>query len=104
MAEHTPAPWKVAHRKGSIVVRGPATECIAVIPTPAWDGYGISNPEEANANARLIAAAPDLLEALKRQQANIRHWIETGVPATPEESKSISDQIDAAISKATVTP
>lgn len=55
---------------------------------------------ECGANANLIAAAPDLLAALKRQQANISHWLETGIPATPEESKSISGQIDAAIAKA----
>jgi hypothetical protein len=51
-------------------------------------------------NKRLIAAAPLMLKALKRQQANIKRWLETGIPASAEESKSISDEIDAAIEAA----
>jgi hypothetical protein len=38
-----------------------------------------------------------MLAALKRQQANIRRWMDTGVPADAEESRSISKQIDKAI-------
>jgi hypothetical protein len=52
------------------------------------------------ANTDLIVAAPEMYAALKRQQDNIRRWLATGVPATEEESKQISDQIDAAIAKA----
>jgi hypothetical protein len=52
---------------------------------------------DQEANAHLIVAAPKMLAALKRQQANIRRWLETGEPATTEESKAISDEIDAAI-------
>lgn len=36
-------------------------------------------------------------EALERQRANIEHWISTGKAASPEESKSIYDQICAAL-------
>jgi hypothetical protein len=54
----------------------------------------------ANRNAKLIAAAPDLLSACKRQIANIERWLETGAPASPEESKSIYDQMVAAVAKA----
>lgn len=46
------------------------------------------------------AAAPDLLAALKRQRDNIDRWRATGEPAGPDESKSIYDQICAAIVKA----
>lgn len=56
--------------------------------------------DDTDADARLIAAAPDMLAALLRQQANIRRWMETDIPADAEESKSISDQINAAIAKA----
>jgi hypothetical protein len=38
-----------------------------------------------------------MLAALRRQQANIKRWLATGVPASPEESESISDQIDDAV-------
>lgn len=38
-------------------------------------------------------------EALERQRTNIEHWIETGKAASPEESKSIYDQICAALNQ-----
>jgi len=58
---HTPGPWKVFWAKGhQHMFIGIGTE----------DGEGItsiwrSNSEEAAANARLIAAAPELLAALQ---------------------------------------
>ena len=62
-AAHTPGPWVGISelRKGGIARIKPAYTdgfCIAIIPV----GNLISIRE---ANARLIAAAPDLLEALK---------------------------------------
>ena len=41
-----------------------------------------------------------MLAALKRQQANIRRWLETGIPADADESRAIAEQIDAAIKTA----
>ena len=38
-----------------------------------------------------------LTAALERQRANIEHWLETGEPASSEESKSIYEQICAAL-------
>lgn len=38
-----------------------------------------------------------LTAALERQRANIERWIETGEPASPDESKSIYEQICAAL-------
>ena len=52
-------------------------------------------------HTRLMAAAPDLYEALERQRANIEHWLETGEPASTDESRSIYEQIVAALTKAT---
>ena len=58
MSKHTPGPWSVDAIETTLV-RGP-------------DRYPIADPErhfreitECEANARLIAAAPDLLAALK---------------------------------------
>ena len=45
-------------------------------------------------------ALPDMLEACKVQVANIERWLETGVPANPEESRSIYEGMKAAIAKA----
>lgn len=57
-AKHTPGPWK---RTGALTVRGGALgRLIAKV-----DGGGSINSEEIYANTRLIAAAPDMLEALK---------------------------------------
>lgn len=55
MSEHTPGPWRRS----------------AGIPQRIWGFYleapsGESVNQTAEANARLIAAAPDLLEALRR--------------------------------------
>lgn len=43
----------------------------------------------------------EMLAALRRQRLNIEHWLETGIPAGPEESKGIYEQIVAAVESAT---
>jgi hypothetical protein len=60
-ATHTPGPWRAmsvstAGAFGSRSVYGPNTAHVAEV----WNG-GTRDPEVAAANARLIAAAPDLL-------------------------------------------
>lgn len=62
--KHTPGPWRVGDAGNTVF--GPKTAhpspvsiCTISGPTPRI------NPEEKRANARLIAAAPDLLEALE---------------------------------------
>lgn len=82
--KHTPGPWALAHPYGEvqegcegavicevdrlfgapITVRGTKAEMKTV------DGHDW----EATANARLIAAAPDLLEALKGQLSDIEDY------------------------------
>ena len=58
MSNHTGGPWRV-HKRWHIL--GYDDTCVAnVVP---WDTSGCR--EEDHANARLIAAAPELLEALK---------------------------------------
>lgn len=52
-AQHTPGPWGEDDRK-VILLRG-----------ASWLGFAHWDDETAIANARLIAAAPDLLEALR---------------------------------------
>ncbi|KFC62729.1 hypothetical protein FF80_03296 [Devosia sp. LC5] len=51
--------------------------------------------------AAMSASLKGAREALKRQKANIEHWLETGEAASPEESKSIYDQICAALPNTT---
>ena len=70
MSKHTPGPWRVqpyTWQRGNVSVfaprfgRAPYGACVA--HTPCSDGVG--GADGALANARLIAAAPELLEALK---------------------------------------
>tara|TARA_R110000868_G_scaffold263743_2_gene522389 strand:- start:2007 stop:2321 length:315 start_codon:yes stop_codon:yes gene_type:complete len=61
---HTPGPWLVqAERNGTFTVwtRQPYTGSLATVIDE-----DINGPYPAKANARLIAAAPDMLEALRR--------------------------------------
>jgi len=53
---HTPGPWKVKH-KPHLAIYGPNGHLVALVQVPCgWD---------FNANARLIAAAPEILAALE---------------------------------------
>ena len=87
MSEHTKGPW-VAHEygspKGSFYVRGPNNERVV-------NGPSLTN----EFNARLIAAAPDLLEALQRL---VNCY---SVSSSRESRDSCWNQARAAIAKAT---
>ena len=60
MSKHTPGPWKIGAPppNGEQTIGTEAGMMVAVATT------GVGMEEETLANARLIAAAPDLLEAL----------------------------------------
>lgn len=63
---------------------------------PPWDAVPPIAAEEAKANARLIAAAPELLEALEKVRANKMVW--------PLLDTRTADAIKAAIAKAKGKP
>lgn len=88
--KHTPGPWKM-RRSGRISVAGFDICAIAALPVPG----GFSLNGEAFANAALIAAAPDLLEALRALRE--RHQIDD-----PHHAHlcDFCKQADAAIAKA----
>lgn len=56
---HTPGPWTIVGRE----INGPADSGVIVARLPEW-GILADGPDPAPANAALIAAAPELLEAL----------------------------------------
>ena len=65
MSKHTPGPWK-AHLDEAYVVTGPDRGRVAIM-THLKGAHGLGgrrSGDESAANARLIAAAPELLEAL----------------------------------------
>jgi len=90
---HTKGPWKVYFTKdgGKIIGIGDA------------EGAGVTDPhfglwssgEEQEANARLIAAAPDLLEACKAALSVIK----ANFPTEQSEFMAL-EKLDAAIAKA----
>ena len=66
MSKHTPGPWQIdwyiCREKGKELWRVPRSIGPACVDHDHWAGNHITVDA---ANARLIAAAPDLLEALK---------------------------------------
>jgi hypothetical protein len=81
--QHTPGPW--AYNEYTRTIRGPHNHWLATMDS--WDGA-----IDHAANARLIAAAPDLLAAL---QAVADYWAGGDVPEV------LDTQMRAAIAKAT---
>ena len=60
--KHTPGPWTVRDHGGYIEVETPDEPTVAHFGSLSFDG---ADHDWALANARLIAAAPELLAALK---------------------------------------
>lgn len=92
--KHTPGPWLVRQPGGTVVI------------TPSGDGRTFSEVartvsgslnSERHANARLIAAAPDLLEALTEALDSERRRRDAGETYVV----SVITQMEAAIAKAT---
>lgn len=96
MSKHTPGPWNVAETRLNYdtVIRGTKSEPIALVQI---SGY---SKVEGSANSVLIAAAPDLLNALQNLLVRFQHrrpgvWGESTEPVIAAR---------AAIAKATVEP
>lgn len=97
MSKHTPGPWELRGR----TVKGPHPRYEGELRTVASAQWSKGTwKDEAEANARLIAAAPDMLQALQEMIANCDRWLETGIPADAEESKRLYNQMAAALKKA----
>lgn len=56
-AQHTPGPWRIQGHDGDVKIIDSKGEALATVHCM----YGVDDPE-GHANARLIAAAPELLE------------------------------------------
>lgn len=97
--KHTSGPWKVADdltKDGTPIVRG-GRHNEAVCYSAVDRLLGEKGPSDVEmANARLIAAAPDLLEALK----TVRCFYENAKYLSGDE-EAILHEVRAAISRAT---
>jgi hypothetical protein len=92
MSKHTPGPWRIApasdYADGSLNVDADTRGYVCLA--------GFRDDPEARANARLIAAAPDLLEACKRILADI----DSNATLAFEIDGDALEALDSAITKA----
>lgn len=102
MSKHTPGPWTAERmfipsgekdRRSGFVVNGPDIGSLLVRICDIRCSPEVPF-EVAEQNARLIAAAPDLLSAARK----VAHIMRTG--ATPADARLVEQQLLAAIAKA----
>ncbi len=100
VAGHTPGPWVIRREiDGLTVLGGPNNEAIWCIA-----GYLPGGTGEMEANARLIAAAPDLLDALQGAIGALEFSQDYHRDLGNEDQAFAADRLDAAraaIAKAT---
>ena len=70
--KHTPGPWVWEHWQMGLTAQN-GTRVLAYYDYEGMSLYG-KTEDEQNANAHLIAAAPDLLEALGEAVSAIEWW------------------------------
>jgi hypothetical protein len=77
--QHTPGPWRTKRKNNPYNIRvGVDGLAVAYVPRPKW-GYDAPDTDEVSqANARLIAAAPELLECLQDLIEHIQKHDHTG--------------------------
>lgn len=98
---HTPGPWRVNKKVNTSVEQATAPQGMVLI-CQCEDPDGARLNKEDAANARLIAAAPELLEALQIAQQYVNVFLIRGEePLIGERLKDDSYKIIEAIQKAT---
>lgn len=101
MGNHTPGPWSVSSMMHlEDINKTSGTYGIKVSPNGHWiaklhplNGI-VESGDELRANARLIAAAPEMLDMLIELQESAQYWSEYDVPV------GIVDRLNVVISKA----
>lgn len=73
--QHTPGPWRIGSRPGYVACgQGDDSRTIAIVQPENCYADEVSQAHQTlMANARLIAAAPALLEALKKCKAAVEN-------------------------------
>ncbi len=96
MTQHTQGPWFIQHWDNfpdqTVISDETNTRCLAVIDKV---------DEQDEANARLIAAAPELLEALEKCLETMQWALSEGGNMTKYACQDLQDIIKDAIAKAT---
>lgn len=88
MSKHTPGPWKVDKRERETLITAAAMPYVAAVSSSLH-----GQPGTGEANARLIAAAPDLLDALQC-------YVMLYASLDTEGKQKLRDRAEAAITKA----
>ncbi|PZS88178.1 hypothetical protein [Stenotrophomonas maltophilia] len=88
MSKHTPGPWSYSkgERHNFFYIDSPSGDVVYVT--------GSLQPDHVEANARLIAAAPELLDLLERVTYHMEGGIRLEYPASPEESPQPASEWD----------
>lgn len=95
-AKPTPGPWEVEIFGDGSFTEVRVTSRYGIIATPAETGF---DPKKIEPNARLIAAAPDLLEALIAASHALKSY-RYGNTST-DLAREVAEECDVAIAKAT---
>ena len=93
--QHTPGPWTVDEPHQ--VFAESVGEYVAITKVEEWNALP---PNQVEANARLIAAAPCLLDALQ-ELTQIASVLEATCPGDSRAKENRMDRARAAIAKAT---
>lgn len=122
VASHTPGPWAqhpytsttkghceaTGHRPAfdyRDIVIGSGDTIVATVqshtmPYPQCGYPGVSDEGELEANARLIAAAPELLATMKSCDEAFADWQVGQIPGRPDDILALVTRLRAAIAKA----
>lgn len=97
-ATHTPGPWSIVEHSWSDTGIDSATDYVCLLRIdPSDEECEVAMSNRMAANARLIAAAPELLEACKSFSDHL-----TGPTAwTQDQEDALIERVHAAIAKAT---
>ena len=81
MSEHTPGPWELAWnvhgREDTALIRLNGSSLYAVADVTDLD-YPTGKPRYCLADLQLMAAAPELLDALKACRKQLAEWADAG--------------------------
>lgn len=94
MSKHTPGPWHIDKHKDGIFIHDKLAVYIASVTS--WGKKSEKMRIESEANAALIAAAPELLEACKKAYAVIELIRERGQGQFVHEGKALFQAISKA--------
>jgi len=101
-SSRTPGPWR---QSGSDPLRVIGGDGFRIIPVATCANLGVGRGSRGDLNARLIAAAPDLLEACLSAVADLTDYIENrSENLTLEAASALRELLRDAVAKADDSP